>query len=154
MQTNTTTLVDATYENVESAIAKIKLFAEEKGYQIKGEFSPSAPEQKGLLSKLFSSKPEKVEHVMNFESKKKKKVLKHYLTRLEKHISMSQANKFLHFLYKTIYQLDAAPKINYSEKELKIKESKKAWKKIQIEADKLQAEYKKEKGDFYKKKTA
>lgn len=63
---------------------------------------------------------------------------------------MSNANRFLHFLYKKLYKLDKAPYVEYSERELKIKEAKKAWKKVKLEAEKLQKEYKDTKGDFYK----
>jgi len=131
--------IAATKENVEIAINKIKEFATEKGYQIIGEFK-----KEGVLSTIFGSS-------LKFESKSKEKVLRTYLWRLDQRVTMAQANKFLHFLYKKVYKLDSAPRIEYSEKELKIKEARKAWKKVQAEAEKLLLEYKNEKGDFYKK---
>ncbi len=136
METNT---VEATKANVDAAVNNIKKYAEEKGYQIIGEFK-----EEGFLSKLLSKD-------LEFDSQNKKKVCRNYLTLLERKMKMSTANKFLSFLYKKVYKLEKAPKIEYSEKELKIKESRKAWKKVQIEADKLLAAYKLEKGDFYKK---
>jgi len=122
--------IPATKENVEIAINRVNGFAKERGYQIVGEFTEGS---------------------RSFESKSKDKVLRNYLWRTGKHTSMAQANKFLHFLYKKVYKFSSAPRIEYSEKELKIKESRKAWKKVQLEADTLLAAYKAEKGDFYKK---
>lgn len=122
--------IQATKENVDKAINEIKKYSSEKGYQIIGETA------KGDL---------------RFDSKKKEKVLRKYLWMVENKMGMSSANRFLHFLYKKVYKLDKAPRIEYSEKELKIKESRRAWKKVQQEADKLLAAYKEEKGSFYKK---
>lgn len=132
--------IAATKENVELAINTIKNYANEKGYQILGEFK-----KEGLLSGVFGSS-------LKFESKSKEKVLRNYLWRVENKPGMAIANKFLHFLYKKVYKLDESPRVEYSEKELKIKAAKKAWKKIQLEADALRLAYKTEKGDFYKTK--
>jgi len=131
----------ATKENVELAINNIKKYAEEKGYQIKGEFK-----QEGFLSSLFGSSK------ITFESKSKEKVCRNYLWRLEKKMGMSIANRFLHFLYKKTYKLEQAPKVDYSDKEIKIQEARKAWKKLQKESELLMAAYKAEKKDFYKVK--
>jgi len=131
--------IAATKENVEIAINNIKKFAEAKGYQIRGEFK-----KEGILSSIFGSN-------LKFKSWSQQKVLKNYLWRLDKRVTMDQANKFLHFLYKKVYDLETAPNVDYSEKELKIKAARKAWKKVQAEADRLHAEYRTEKGDFYKK---
>ncbi len=132
--------IEATKANVELAINEIKEYSQEKGYQIKGEFK-----QDGFFKNLLGGSK------LKFESKSQEKVCRKYLWRLEKKMGMSTANRFLHFLYKKVYKLDQAPYIEYSEKELKIKEARKAWKKMQIEADKLLAAYKEEKGSFYKK---
>lgn len=125
--------IAATKANVELAINNIKNYANEKGFQLIGNFSDRGPGE------------------LTFESKNKEKVCRNYLWRLEKKMGMSVANRFLHFLYKKAYKLDEAPKVDYSEKELKIKEARKAWKKMQAEAEKLQAAYKTEKGTFFKK---
>ena len=141
MEIMETKQIEATKENVELAINKIKKYAEEKGYQVKGEFK-----QDGFFANLLGSSK------LKFESKSQEKVCKNYLWRLDKKIGMSVSNRFLHFLYKKVYKLDKAPCIDYSEKELKIKETRKAWRKIKEEAEKLQAAYKLEKGTFYKQK--
>ena len=125
--------IEATKTNVELAINNIKEYATSKGFQIQGEF------RQDVLNNL------------HFDSKSLEKVCKKYLWRLDQKIGMSLANRFLHFLYKKIYKLDKAPRIEYSERELKIQQARKAWKKLQVEAEKLQAIYKEEKGDFYKK---
>lgn len=123
--------IAATTENVESAISKIKIFATDNGYQVLGIF------ETGTLT---------------FDSKRKEKAVKKYLWKLDNKVTMAQANLFLHFLYKKVYKLDKTPRIEYSEKELKIKNAKKAWKKVREESDKLKIAYFQEKGDFYRKK--
>ena len=126
--------IEATKTNVELAINNIKEYATSKGFQIQGDF-----QHEGFLKNL------------HFDSKSLEKVCKKYLWRLDQKMGMSIANRFLHFLYKKIYKLDKAPRIEYSEKEIKIQQARKAWKKLQVEAEKLQETYKLEKGDFYKK---
>jgi hypothetical protein len=131
MEIMETKQIEATKANVELAINNIKKYAEEKGYQVKGDFTSGD---------------------LKFESKSKEKVCRNYLWRLDKKMGMSVANRFLHFLYKKVYKTETAPSIDYSEKELKIKEARKAWRKLKEEAEKLQAAYKLEKGTFYKQK--
>lgn len=132
--------IEATKTNVELAINNIKEYATSKGFQVQGEF-----QQEGFLQNLFGSTK------IHFDSKSLEKVCKKYLWRLDQKMGMSISNRFLHFLYKKVYKLDKAPRIEYVEKELKIKQARKAWKKLEVEVEKLQAAYKLEKGDFYKK---
>ena len=135
-----TLLVEANNDNIASAIYKIRKFAEEKGYRIIGNTD--------LPKNMFG-----VQKSIKFDSKSQQKVVRHYLTRLDKKITMMTAGKFLHFLFKKIYKLETpAPCIEYSEKELKIKAAKIAWKKMAAEAERLRVSYKTEKGDFYKTK--
>ena len=129
---NITKQIAATEENVEIAINNIKKFADEKGYR--------------FLDQTFM-----VNNSLIFESKSKEKVLKNYLWRLDQKITMAQANKFLHYLFRKVYKVEITPRVEYSEKELKIKSARKAWKKVQAEADLLHKAYRDEKGDFYKK---
>lgn len=121
--------VEATKENVELAFNKIKLYADEKGYR-------------------FNETVKKSE--LKFDSGKQKKVCSNYLSRIERKIGMGVANQFLHFLYKKIYK-ESTPYVQYSEREEKIRESRKAWKKSLMETEKLLATYKETKGDFFKK---
>lgn len=142
METMTTIKLEATSKNVATTIEAIEKFAADKGFQIIGDLKEK---KQGFLAGIFNLN-------LSFESKSKEKVLRNYLTRLDKKVGMALANKFLHFLYKKVYKLETAPKVEYSEKELKIKAARKAW-RIALEATK-QAEiaYKTEKGDFYKTK--
>jgi len=136
--------LEATSKNVAKAIESIEKFAADKEYQIIGDLKEK---KQGFLSGIFNLN-------LNFESKSKEKVLRNYLTRLEtKRMGMALANKFLHFLYKKVYKVEtAAPKVDFSEKELKIKAARKAW-RIALEASKKAEEaYKLEKGNFYKTK--
>lgn len=139
METMKTTKIEATKSNVERAIAQIEQYTKDKGYQIIGEFKKD-----GFLSKLFDKN-------LTFDSKSQEKVLRNYLTRVDKKVGMALANKFLHFLYKKVYKMDSAPRVEYSEKELKIKAAQKAWKQSIETMKKLREAYKLEKGDFYKK---
>lgn len=143
METMTTIKLEATSKNVAKAIEAIEKFAADKGYQIIGDLKEK---KQGFLSGIFNLN-------LNFESKSKEKVLSNYLTRLEtKKMGMALANKFLHFLYKKVYKLDTAPKVEYSEKELKIKAARKAWRIALETAKKAEEAYKVEKGNFYKTK--
>ena len=128
-----TVKIEATSQNVENAIASIKKFAEEKGFQIIGDI-----EQRSW-------------QLLKFESKSQEKVLRNYLTKLDKKPGIALINRMLHFLYKKIYKLETAPQIEYSEKELKIKAARKAWRKSLAETEALMKAYKEEKGNFYKK---
>lgn len=140
METMNTTKIEATSENVLNATNAIKKFAEEKGYQIIGEFKKDS-----FLSTFIGSK-------LKFESKSQEKVLRNYLTRFDKRPGMAIANKLLHFLYKKVYKTsEPAPRVEYSERELKIKALRKEWRKLMAETEKARLAYKEMKGDFYKK---
>lgn len=130
-QTQHKQLTQPTVENIHAAFEKIKEYAKAHDYVISPYLAPLP--------------------TVEFDSKRQMKIVRNYINRFEKHITMSQANKFLHFLFKRVYKLDKAPRIEYGAKERKIQEAKKAWKAAQAEANKLLLAYKQEKGDFYKK---
>jgi len=134
-------LLEANTENVQATFEKIKKYADEKGYRLVGELK--------LPTNLIG-----ITKSMTFDSGKQKKVLRNYINRLDKHVTMGNANRFLHFLFKKVYKIDTsnAPSMEYSEKETKIREARRAWVKARTEAEKLRVVYRKEKGDFYKKK--
>ena len=132
-------LLEANSQNVEATFNKIREYANSKGYRILNNLK--VPTNLIGLNKS-----------LRFDSQKKKKVLRNYINRLDKHVSLRNANKFLHFLFKTIYKIESAPSIEISEKEVLIQSARKAWKKAQAEAEKLRLVYRKEKGDFYKQK--
>ncbi len=140
MKTTFKKTIDATKENIAVAITTIEKFATDNGYQIIGEFT-----KEKFLTKLFGgNKP-------SFTSKCQEKACRNYLFQIDKKPGMRVINQFLHFLYKRVYKLDNAPKVEYSDKELKIKSARASWKKAHAEAEKLLATYKEEKVGFYKK---
>ena len=131
--------VEPTEANVESAIKAISEFAIKNNYQVKGNLK--------LPTNMVG-----ITKSLKFDSTSIKKVLRDYLTRLDRKMSLRNANRFLHFLFKKIYKLDEAPKIELPEKELKIQAAKKVWKEAAKKAEELRLVYKTEKGDYYKKK--
>jgi hypothetical protein len=138
MTTKTTVLIEANKANVAKTISAITEFAAKNNFQIKGELK--APTNLLGITKELA-----------FDSKSQEKVLKRYLTRLSRKLSLRQINLFLHFLYKKVYKLDSVPYLDLSEKELKIQKARKEWKAAALKAEELRNIYKVEKGDYYKK---
>lgn len=132
-------LLEANTTNIESTFKKIQDYADAKGYRIKGNLKQST-NMLGITKSL------------SFDSNRQKKILRNYINRLDKRMSMAHINIFLNFLFKKIYKADSAPSIELSEREVKIQTARKAWKKAFAESEKLRMEYRKEKGDFYKNK--
>lgn len=139
MGNQTTTYVEANEANVEKTIKSINEFAIAKGYQIKGELK--------VPTNMIG-----IQKTLSFESTSKKKVLRNYLTRWDRKPSLSMANRLLHFLFKKVYKLEEAPRLELSEKELKIQAAKKVWKETAKAAEALRLAYVTEKGDYYKKR--
>lgn len=140
MKTEFKTLVEPTVDNIEATFGGIIEWVNSKGYRIEGVLKLPT----GFWGNANSPR---------FESKSQKKVVMHYMGKLEKEVSMATANRFLHFLFKRVYKLDApAPRVNYSEKECKIKAARKQYKDSLEATKKLYAQYKEIKGDFYKSK--
>lgn len=139
METKNVQLIAADVNGIQGAFKKIEEFVKERGFLLEGDLK--------LPTNLIgiTKKPE-------YETKGRMKVVRTYINRLDNKVSMSQANRFLHFLFKHIYKLDQAPKIEYSKKEQKIKELGKAWRKLNKEAEAARIQYVLEKGDFYKQK--
>lgn len=131
-------LIEADVNGIQAAFKKIEEFAKAKGFEIEGDLK--------LPTNMIgiTKKPD-------YKSKAQMKVVRTYINRLDKKTSMSQSNRFLHFLFKKVYDLDKAPRVEYSKKEQKIQELKKAWKKLQLDAETARLQYMVEKGDFYKK---
>lgn len=131
--------IEPTLENIQATFNKINEYAQGKGYQVKGSWSVPT----NWLG---------IDKAPKFQSKSQMKVVRNYLTSLNKEVTMGRANRFLHMLFKHIYKMDTAPRVEYSEKELSIQAARKAWKKADAEAQKLLKTYKETKGDFYKNK--
>lgn len=125
--------IEATPQNINDAITNIAEYAKAKKY----EFDTTD----------ISTFSETIE----FDSKRKKKICSNYLTRFSKKISMSQANRFLHFLWRHVLKnKGTAPELKYSQKELDIRAARKTWKAAEKAAEELRLAYKNIKGDFYK----
>lgn len=134
--------VQPTAQNINDTIVLIEKYAKDKGYQLI-KFDQIPPFGESRLT-FWKTK-------LKFPSKTQEKVMRDFVTRLHKNVTMSQANRFLHRLWKHVLGDDSrAPKVEYSQHELKIKESRRKWREAKITADKLQGEYKEIKGNFYK----
>lgn len=138
----TTTKIEATPQNINDAIMNIAEYAKAKGYEFDTTDVPSFRENPLAF---WQGK------VLEFESKGKKKTCSNYLTRFGKHITMSQANRFLHFMWRHVLKNEGkVPEIKYSQRELDIRNAKKAWNTANAAAETLRIAYKTIKGDFYK----
>ena len=133
-------LVEPTKDNIAATFKQIEEWAAVNGYQIHGEL------------KLPSNILGLTKNVI-FESRSIQKVVRTYLTRLNKRVTMGQANRFLHMFFRKVLKSDQpVPRVDYSEKELEIKAARKEWRIAMRKAEELCAKYKEVKGDFYKKK--
>lgn len=121
---------EATTENINKTIENIIDYAKQNDYQIKGDFTHGQ---------------------LVFSSKSQKKTLRHLMTKLNKKITLRQANWFLGLLYEVIYKFEKAPYIEISEKEKSIQAAKTEWKNARDKAELALKKYKETKGDFYKK---
>lgn len=82
-------------------------------------------------------------------SKNQMKKIQKYCFWIERKPSLRRINSFFSLLSRTFGIKKVSVKISL--KEENIQNARKAWLKVRNEADRLLAEYKKEKGDFYKK---
>lgn len=88
--------------------------------------------------------------VYNDLSKKKRKKLAQYVWRINNHPTIEVVNKFFHFLMKFMLKSDLRVRVLPSAKEIAIQEKRKAYKAALTVVQKAYADYKTEKGDFYK----
>lgn len=82
-------------------------------------------------------------------SKNQMKQIQKYCFWIERKPSLRKINSFFSLLSRTFGIKRVHVKVSL--KEEKIQNARKTWLKVRNEADRLLAEYKKEKGDFYKK---
>ena len=129
----TTTKIEVTTQNINDAIMNIAEYAKNNNY----EFDTNAVSE-------FNS-------AIQFDSKSKKKICSNYLTRFGRKITMSQANRFMHFMWRHVLKKEGkAPEMKYSQRELDIRAAKKSWKAANDAAEALRIAYREIKGDFYK----
>ncbi len=131
-------------EAIIATIEKIKQLAQDNNYQIKGDIDK-------ILNRTKEENFDLEFFVGHDLSTRKVKKLNDLIARYNKHPKMSTANKFLHFLMTKIYKSEDRVRILPSEKELAIQEKRKAYKAALETVKKAYADYKTEKGDFYKK---
>jgi hypothetical protein len=129
----TTTKIEVTTQNINDAINNITEYAKSNKYE-------------------FDTKDvSEFDKAIEFDSKSKKKICSNYLTRFGRKITMSQANRFIHFMWRHVLKKEGkAPEMKYSERELDIRAAKKSWKAANDAAEALRITYKEIKGDFYK----
>lgn len=130
------------FELLNSTFNLIDAFVKANNYQIK--------DRKGLENITEST----FNAVYSNLSKKKKKRLAKYIWLIENFPSLANINKFLHFLLAKVIKSDLRVRIIKSEKELAIETKRKVYKDALAVVKQAYADYKTEKGDFYKKKIA
>lgn len=121
---------------VKQSLTKIDAFVAHNDYRLSGSLDVIADcDLETLISKL---------------SLNKRKELRDHIWRVENKPSIQTINRFLHFMMKLVLKSDARIKVLKSEKQLKIEDLRKKYKDALALAKKAHAEYKEEKGDFYK----
>lgn len=127
----------ATFANVQATIKKIDQYIKDNGYQYKDRSGLDQITEKNFNVHL---------------SLRKKKKLVNSMAAIEKHATLENINKFFHFLLKDILKSDLRVRVIKSEKEIAIEAKRKTYKEAIAKMKIAQADYKTEKGDFYKLK--
>lgn len=131
-------VTDINFELIQDTFKKIDNFVAENEYQFK--------DRKGLDNITESNFKEAVANL----SKKKRKKIAHYVWAINNYPTLGGINKFLHFLMTKVIKSDLRVRILKSDKEIAIQEKRKAYKQALEAMKKAHAEYKAEKGEFYK----
>lgn len=157
--------------DAKSLNALVKGFCKDAESLIKEREYQISDDSKESLQKMMGYNWTPLFEVM---SKNRRKKFNKYLRRFNNKKSLYSMNLFFHFLYKDILTLGEVDekkeqvnkwwtriiktpkgfkkvKVEPSLKHLTIQEKRKKWKEAQAVAEKLLAEYKEEKGDYYKK---
>lgn len=93
---------------------------------------------------------EKMDLHLNEASLRKRKTLRRQMFRLDKHVTISAANKFFHFLFSKIMKSDYRLKISKSAKENEIIAKRKAYVAALEIMQAAKKDYLTTKGEFYK----
>lgn len=133
---------EVNFELISATINNIRQFVKDNGYQFKDDKGFEQITEQNFNTAL-----------QNMSWKKRKK-LAAYIWQINNHPTLEKVNKFFHFLMKTVLQSDARIRVIKSDKELAIQAKRKVYKQALEAAKKAYAEYKEEKGDFYKKQLA
>jgi hypothetical protein len=129
---------DLNYSVLKSTFETIEQFVRANDYQFKDATALTKISESEFNGALINA------------SKKKRKKLASYVWAINNRPTLSGVNKFFHFLMKTILKSDVRLKVLKSEKELAIQEKRKVYKEALAKAKAAYAEYKTEKGEFYK----
>lgn len=140
METNvkTSKANSVNFASVQNTISKIEQFVKENEYQYKDRTGLAE-----INERSFNSALQQV-------SKKKRKKLANYVWSVNNKPTLENVNKFFHFLMKMIMKSDLRIKVIKSDKEIAIQEKRKAYKEALAKMKAAYADYKTEKGDFYK----
>lgn len=130
------------FETVNATIENIKKFVKENDYQFKDSTGLDL-----ITDKKFSS-------ALSDLSKKKRKRLAKAMWGVNNYPTLKKINLFLHFLMKNVMKSDVRVRVIPSAKEIAIQEKRKAYKETLAKVKAAYADYKLEKGDFYKIKLA
>jgi len=138
METTTKKKSDgATFANVQATISKIEKYVTDNGYQFKDRSGLAQITKENFNAQSLSTR--------------KQKKLVNAMAAIEKHPTLENINKFFHFLMKDILKSESRVKVIKSDKEIAIQEKRKAFKDALAKMQIALAEYKTEKGDFYKR---
>lgn len=130
------------YELLQNTFNKIDAFVKANDYQFKDRKGLDNITEVGFNAAYITL------------SKKKTKRLAKYIWLVENFPSLVNINKFLHFLFTKVMKSDVRVRIIKSEKELAIEAKRKAYTEAIAKVRAAYADYKTEKGDFYKNKLA
>lgn len=109
----------ATFANVQTTINKIKQYVKENGYQFKDGAN---------LSEITETKFNEALSDFKHMSFRKRKKLVNAMAAIEKHATLENINKFLHFLFKTVLKSESRVRVIKSDKEIAIEAKRKAYK--------------------------
>jgi hypothetical protein len=137
-QVKTSKANSVNFATIQETINKIDQFVKDNDYQYK--------DRAGFAEITESSFNSAIQQL----SKKKRKKLANYVWAVNNHPTLESINKFFHFFMKNIMKSDTRIKVIKSAKELAIEEKRKAYKEALAKVKATYADYKTEKGDFYK----
>ncbi len=137
-QTNRLNKKDINFNLINETIEKTLTFIKENDYQIKDSAGLSE-----IIESNFNAA------LSNLSLKKRKKLATAIWT-VSNHPTLKKVNLFFHFLMKEVMKSDSRVRVIKSAKELAIIEKRKAYTDALAKVKAAYADYKEEKGDFYK----
>jgi hypothetical protein len=133
---NTAPVSTRMQKKLDNAMAAIEKYVTDNGYQFK---------DRSGLAKIIQSKF----NTARVSTRMQKKLV-NAMAAIEKHTTLKNINKFFNFLMKDIFKSESRVKVIKSYKEITIQQKRMAYKDALAKMKVALAEYKTEKGDFYK----